>query len=166
LSVNDGERSTKMPEIQAVILLVGADADTTALVDGALAGHGVLVAAKSLEGASKLAKSRTPSVILVDDGVKDRTPEDVMQALHAIAPHAKAIVLTSAREPRDLQKLAALGPVITRPIDAERLAAAIRNTIRLAALATGVDRLRTGQYQSMAPAAPESRRSPTRRDPE
>jgi DNA-binding NarL/FixJ family response regulator len=150
-----------MSEAQPVIvLLVGADAETLASVEAALARECALLVARGLDAAQKLAWSRRPAVVVVDDEVKEQTPAAVVDAIRAIAPGVRAVVLTSARDPEYLKALAGLGPVVSKPFEAERIQAAVRSMARLAAMATGVDKMRTGQFPSEPP---ESRRRTTSR---
>jgi len=147
-------------DLPPLILLIDADTAVHELATTALGGEGAVLGARSAALAAKIAAKRPPAVVVVDDEVADSTPEAVVTELRATSPHLRAIVTTRSREPEHTARLTTLGPVLVKPLDAERLRATVRAALRLRSMAAGVERMKTGEFK-----APESRRVPTRREP-
>jgi DNA-binding response OmpR family regulator len=146
-------------DLPPLILLVDAETSIHELATSALGNEGAVLGARTAALATKIASKRPPAIVVVDDNVADASPESLIAELRANAPHLRAIVLTSSREPEHTARLTALGPVLVKPLDLDRLRATVRSLLRLRNMAAGVERMKTGEFS-----VPESRRVQTRRE--
>jgi DNA-binding response OmpR family regulator len=127
------------------ILVIDAAPATHELVFGALGEECTVLGARSRSLALTIAARRPPDVAILDDATPDL--EDLVNELRSAYPHARFLFVVAAGRPHaEVAPLAALGGVITRPIDVERLRAVVRSAIRLGAMTAGVQRMRTGSF--------------------
>jgi DNA-binding response OmpR family regulator len=146
---------------QAVVLLVDADPAVHDLVSRAITTECAFLGARTAELALRLAVKRAPAVVILDDQLPETTPDQLFAEIKAQCPGTRAILVTSSRDPDHTAKLATMGPVLTKPLDEERLRVAVRAVLRLHAMSAGVERMKTGEF----PALPNLHRSaPTRRE--
>lgn len=124
-----------------LVLVIDADPATHDEVAESLAEVDcVLLGARSEALALQLAARRFPAIVLIDTAsVAD--PAELFARLQQIVPHVRAVITTAASSGA-VARLVAVGPVLRKPLDPERLRATIRSLSRLSAMANCVADMR------------------------
>jgi DNA-binding response OmpR family regulator len=127
--------------------VVDPDPATHDLVLGALGEECAVFGARSRSLGITVASRRHPDVVIIDDGIADL--EALVSELGAAHANVRFVFLVATGRPREeTSALTALGSVVARPVDPERLTAVVRSVVRLRAMTVGVQRMRTtGTYK-------------------
>lgn len=133
-------------EILPFVLVVDPDPTTHLIVDQALvAGEFPHFTARSVETALKMAERRVPSVLVVDESVTGLG--HLVDKLRALAPHLRVLVLVNKAPTGELSsRLARLGSVLHKPLEATRFRAMVRTVARLAAMTAGVAEMHVADH--------------------
>jgi DNA-binding response OmpR family regulator len=127
------------------ILVIDPAPATHELVFGALGDECTVLGARSRALAMTIAARRPPDVAILDDQLPEL--EELVADLRSLYPHARFLFLVASGRPRaEVAPFKALGSIITRPVDLERLRGVVRSAIRLGAMTAGVQRMRTGSF--------------------
>jgi DNA-binding NtrC family response regulator len=155
-----------MDEQTPAVLLIDADPDLHDQVAGALGSDFALLGARTVELALKVAGRRAPAVAVIDAQISTHTAEEIAAELRALSPNVRLVFLTSYHDPRETSRLTALGTLLPKPVDNERLKQAIKNAVRLQGMSAGVERLRTrtGQFAIPTDLPPPLPNKQTRKD--
>jgi DNA-binding NarL/FixJ family response regulator len=137
-------------------LLVDADVARRQRAAIALAEACRVVHASSLRLAVALAGRSRPAVAVIDEALLGDVASERLRALLLAAPDIRIVTLSESNDPDAVASLAALGPVVRRPIEPGRLVAAVRRVLRIGAMASQVAWLReTGRWSLPAEAQDE-----------
>lgn len=137
-----------------VILLLERDADSIDAAQQALRNEIELHVAPSLDLALRIAERRPVAVAVLDATLVGVTPVEVVTKLRARRPGMRIIFLAAPSIVLD-RRYGQIGPVLRKPITAERLAEAVRYALRLSGMSTGIQRMRasSGTFQAVRPPA-------------
>src|SRR5262245_4523421 len=125
-----------------VVLFVHRDPVAHELVSGTLGDEFEFVSARSHDKALKLTMEHQPAVVLIDVEREDEAIGMVGE-LRARDPYLRVIFFANAYEPGKAWVLADLGPVLPKNYDVERLRIAICKAVKMNAMSSGVERLKS-----------------------
>ena len=128
------------------VLVVDTDPATHLIADQALPiGEFPHFSARSVEIALKMAERRPPSVLVVDENVAGFG--HLVDKLRALAPHLRVLVLVGHAPTTDISaRLARLGTVLHKPLEAARFRSMVRTVARLSAMTAGVAQMHVADH--------------------
>ena len=148
-----------VPENLPFVLVIDFDPATHLIADQALLpGEFPHFSARAAETALKMAERRPPSVLVVDEGVAGLG--HVVEKLRALAPHLRVIVLLNQAPSSEISaRLARLGSVLHKPLEAGRLRTMVRTVARLSAMTAGVAQMHVADHTAAPPRQGAQRKS-------
>jgi DNA-binding response OmpR family regulator len=147
------------PESLPFVLVIDLDPATHLIAEKALLpGEFPHFSARTTETALKMAERRAPSVLIVDEGVAGLG--HVVDRLRTLAPHLRVIVLLNQAPSLEISaRLARLGSVLHKPLEAGRLRSMVRTVARLAAMTAGVAQMHVADHTAAPPRQSAQRKS-------
>jgi DNA-binding NtrC family response regulator len=133
----------------ALALVVGGRELCTE-VAAAIGKEAKVISAQGIDAAVRLAARQPPALVLFDELILGSRPLEVVESIRTFAPGMRVVVITGSTDRDRVASFTAVGTVVKHPIDPERLRATVKNALRLAAMATGVNRMRqTGNFAAI-----------------
>ncbi len=135
-----------MTEQQRTVLVIDADLATHEVVQKAVGGECTVLGARTRAQGVTIAGRRPPDVVIADASLGNLA--GLASDIRGLNANARFVYLVAADVPRgEVSLLTPLGSVVVRPVDADRIRAAVRSATRLAAMSVDVQRMRTGSFE-------------------
>jgi DNA-binding response OmpR family regulator len=133
-----------------LVLVVDADPSTTERVQAALAEDECLVlVARTSAAAMKIAERRLPAVLVAETAAAAPVGE-LIARLQALSPRMRVVLVLPVGAVEDRAAIAAYGPVLTKPLDGDKVQATVRSLVRLHGMASDVDVMRKDSAEMTA----------------
>lgn len=152
-----------VPENLPFVLVVDTDPATHLVADKALpADEFPHFTARSTETALKMAERCIPSVLVVDESLTGLG--HLVDKLRVLAPHLRVLVLVDGAQTTERSaRLARLGSVLHKPLEAARFRTMVRTVARLSAMTAGVAQMHVADHSPAPPRhAPQRKSVPPR----
>lgn len=132
------------------ILLLERDTDVIRVAQRVLRRDVELYVAGTVDLAVRIAERRPVVVALLDATMAGLHPMDTVTKLRAHRPGLRVMFLALPTLALD-RRYGQIGPVVRKPITAERLAEAVRYVLRLQGMSTGIQRMHesSGRFQAV-----------------
>jgi DNA-binding response OmpR family regulator len=136
------------------ILLLERDADVIQVAERVLRREFELHVAGSVDLAVRIAERRPVIIAVLDATMTGLDPADTVASLRAHRPDLRIIFLAMPSVVLD-RRYGQIGPVLRKPITAERFGEAIRYAVRFLGMSAGIQQMRksSGTFRALRPDA-------------
>ncbi|MEZ4300149.1 MAG: hypothetical protein R3B70_34695 [Polyangiaceae bacterium] len=140
---------------KTAILLLERDTEVIEIAQAHASEDTEIHVANTLDLALRIAARRPPSIAVLDAGMIGHHSVDAVFKLRALAPGIRFVFLALPALDLD-RRCGQFGPVLRKPITAERFADALRYVQRLRGMSAGVARMRgsSGTFPAVRPHDP------------